>query len=614
VKIREKKIILFLFLGAFLVRMAYLVQMTGSPYFGAPFLDELYHVNWALDIAYGKFMRHDAFFRAPLYCYLLGVYFKIFAFNFFFLGIIQHFIGSGAVIVIYLLTRRVFSSKVALIAGIIAACYAPFFFFEGEMLDIFLQFLFYPLILLLTLKLLEIPSIRNNILLGLIIGLSAVARPNILLFLPVIIIFLSVNWILKRDWSGDVFFRMFFLIAAVILPILPVTLHNYIAGKCFVPISTYGGINFYIGNNPASDGYTAKTAWKVLVFGQYVDSVEEFSKVEAFLKTGKADMNAADVSKYWFHKSTVWIIKNPGAWFRLMFKKTVLFFSNHEIKNNKNIYFVTRYSSILRFFLSFLPFALVASLGVMGIFSSVFKKPDPGSLLLLLFLMVYSFGTILFFVSARYRAPVMTVLIPGAAYMLSIFWDAAGKKKLVFLYTGMAFLIFLILISMKDWYHIIPENFSRDHWSAGNCYMEKGKNDLAEKEYRLSLLLDPDYDDALNNLGEMLFLKKDYQDALVVFNELLDKHPDYVAAYNNLGAVYESLEQFFRAEQCYIAAIRLSPEYVRARVNLAEVLLKQNKISKARKEFKKALDLATPEARKKLLQDERFEGVRLYPE
>jgi len=45
--------------------------------------------------------------------------------------------------------------------------------------------------------------------------------------------------------------------AGLVLPIIPVTLHNALVGHDFVPIASQGGVNFYIGNNPVADGYTA---------------------------------------------------------------------------------------------------------------------------------------------------------------------------------------------------------------------------------------------------------------------------------------------------------------------------------------------------------------------
>ena len=606
----EKKFLLFLALAALLVRMIYLYEMSSSPYFGAPFLDELYHLDWAGDIAAGKWLRDEPFFRAPLYSCLLGIFIRIFGVNFYLIRFTQHLWGVCAVLAVYFLTRRVFSRREAIIAGILAALYAPFIFFEGEMLDIFLQFLLYPLILIQIFRTWKMQTILNNLLLGILIGISAIARPNILLFVPVLLVFLGILWLKKRDSFGDVAFRFFFLFCGLILPIIPPALHNYMVGRCFVPISSYGGINFYIGNNPNADGYTARTARRMYYFGKYEDSVEMFAKEEARERLGRDNLNAAEISNYWFRREVEWIRRKPGAWIRLMLKKTVLFFNNYEIKNNKNMYFVTRYSAILRFFLSFLPFALVGSLGLIGLVFAMIKKRTPETLVLVLFFITYVIGVVLFFVSARYRAPVLVILFPFAGYALTTLWDASGARRQFTLFTGMGALVILMGLSFTDWYHIKPKDYSREHWSVGNCWFEKGNLDLAETHLRKALELDPDYDDALNNLGEALYKKQNYGDAMDVFKELINRHPDYVGGYNNLGVCYESLMMYEPAERNYRRALEIYPGHVRARINLAEVLIKQGKRDDAREEFEQALRFMPQDLRKNLLKDPRFQSLK----
>ena len=603
---KEKKFLIFLFLGALLLRVFYLFEMTDSPYFGAPFLDELYHLTWAREIAAGEWIRHDAFFRAPLYSYLLGIFIRIFGVDFFLIRFIQHIFGASGVIAIYFLARRIFSAREARIAGILAACCAPFFFLEGEMLDISLQFLLYPLILIQALRSLKTPSVKNCLIAGFLIGLSAIARPNILLFVPVLFIFWGYIWRKKRDAPIDLAFRCGVAFIAMLIIILPATIHNYIAGRTFVPIASYGGVNFYIGNNPKADGFTARTARRMFFFGRYEDSVEAFAREEASLQLGRTDLTASAVSRYWSARAMRWILENPRQWALLMLKKTAIFFGNYEIKNNKNIYFVARYSMILRVFLAFLPFALVGSSGLLGLFFAIRKKPSPEVWLLLLFFITYTVSVVLFFVTARYRAPVLTLLIPAAAYCLTTLWDASGGGRHATLFGGMVALLVLVSVSIPDWFHVRPANFSSDHWSVGNCYQEKDNLPLAEKHYRTALTLDPDYDDALNNLGEVLYKKGDYGSALETFKDLLRRHPDYVAGWNNVGVCYEDLSIFGKAEEAYRTALMLYPAHIRARLNLAEVLLKQGRADEAHREYDTALNTAPLELRPAILSDKRF--------
>lgn len=609
---KEKKFLLFLFLGALVVRIIYLLEMSGSPYFGAPFLDELYHINWARDIAAGRWLRHDAFFRAPLYSYLLGIFIKIFGEDYFLIRLAQHLVGAGAVIAVYFLARRIFSQREARIAGILAAVYAPFFYFEGEMLDIFLQFLFYPLILIQALRTLETPSLKNGLFLGALLGLSAVARPNILIFVPVLFLFIAIKWYQNRDSLGDVLFRLGAILAAAICLILPATIHNYIAGRCFVPIASYGGINFHIGNNPKADGFTASTPQRMYHFGRYQDSVEMFAKEKAQAQLGQA-LTAAEVNRYWTSRTLHWILRHPIDWARLTAKKVALFFGNTEIKNNKNIYFVAQYSIILKTFLLFLPFAITGSLGLVGLYLALERRRDAGAQILALFVLAYTAGVALFFVSDRYRAPIMIALIPAAAYALTTMWDAANEQGRGTLIGAMAALFLLAGFSLPDWFHARPADFSRDYWSVGNCYLEKGKLELAEKQYRRAVFLDPNYDDALNNLGEALYKKGEVEAALEVFKDLLQRHPDYAAGWNNIGACFEKLNMLEQAVESYRRTLSIYAGHVTARLNLAEVLLKQGRIEEARREYETALGDSPDHLRLRIQSDDRFAKLQPPP-
>ena len=52
-----------------------------DPLFLSPQMDALYHHEWALAIAAGREFIADAFFRAPLYPYFLGLLYKLFGAN-----------------------------------------------------------------------------------------------------------------------------------------------------------------------------------------------------------------------------------------------------------------------------------------------------------------------------------------------------------------------------------------------------------------------------------------------------------------------------------------------------------------------------------------------------
>lgn len=587
---------LLILLGALLLRLLYENDMVRSPYFGAPFLDELYHYTWAESIAHGNLIGEKPFFRAPLYAYLLGALFSVAGPDLVLAKALQHLLGSIAAVIVYFLALRAFQRKaVGLLAGILTACYAPFIFFEGELLDISLQIFFYPLILLLGLQLLEAPTLHKAALLGVMIGLSAIARPAILVFLPVLVIFLWVNERHRLSASSRLR-HMSVIIVPMLVVIAPVTLHNAIAGRSFVPIATYGSINFYIGNNANADGFTSKTPVRYLFFGQYRDSVELFAEREAALMLGHTP-SSAEISHYWHTKARKFIAKHPVSFLRLLGKKFVLFWNAYEIKNNKNIYFVARYSPILRVLLTVFNFGLIAPVALLGCLVSLSRRRDPSALLLALFVATYMLTVILFFVNARYRLPVVPILICFAAFSVVWIVEKIKKQDLRAVLLAVLCLVLFGWLVNANWFNIQSQNIAKDYWSVANCYKEKQHYEQALVEYDKAIAHDPAYTEAYNNKGETYYLMENYQAAIPLFEKVVELDPSDPKGYNNLGACYEAEGMLTKASDSYKQALRIAPDHVIARRNLGECYVKQGDIPRAVKTFQEVLRFYPENAR-----------------
>ena len=84
-------------------------------------------------------------------------------------------------------------------------------------------------------------------------GLAALARPNALLLAPMLLVWLL--WSLRERLS---FARRLALAAAlsagVALLVLPATARNYAVGGDLTLITSSGGSNFFVGNNPEANG------------------------------------------------------------------------------------------------------------------------------------------------------------------------------------------------------------------------------------------------------------------------------------------------------------------------------------------------------------------------
>ena len=310
-KFKHPVYLLTILLVAFIVRLIYLWgQYQYNPMFNIPIMDALIHHQWALQIASGEGMGAQPYFRAPFYYYYLAFIYKLFGPSIEFARLIQCLIGSISCYIIGLIGYKLKGFWTGILAGMIAAFYWPFIYFDAELLSTSLE-IFLNLLLLWTLM--QAESKRSWILFllsGFILGLSAITRPNILVFLPGIFTWLLIKNIKnkKKAWACSM---TALVIIGAALPILQVSLRNYFVGGEFIFICSNGGVNFYIGNNPLSNGIEAvvpgtRTTWK----GGYEDT-HNIPEMELGRK-----LKEAEISDYWYKKSFQWIGSEPGQWLR----------------------------------------------------------------------------------------------------------------------------------------------------------------------------------------------------------------------------------------------------------------------------------------------------------
>lgn len=616
----------FVVLAALVVRMAYLYLLVGTPYFDAPYLDELYYDQWARELASGAPGDGRAYFRAPLYGWMLGAAYAIFGPGPYIPLLAQHALGALSCGLAYLVARRIDPARpaTALLAGAFSAIYAPSLFFEGQLLDISLQAALVPLTLLAAFRALETARPRDFFLFGLVGGVGAIARPALLPFY--VALFVLHRWIAPREAFPSlrraiVLFGWAAL--GVALPILPVTIRNWRVEGVFVPICTYTGVNLWIGNNATADGFTARTPDRYPFFGRYEDSVELFARRRAAEELGSPD--SAQVQRYWSRRALGEIAADPARWLALQAKKTLLFFNAVEIKNNKNVRVYASFHPMLP------PLLRVAGFGVVAMFALVGAglvlsggriaaseaplsegtEPDPAIVLarrrvMLLLLAVLVAGVLMFFVNARYRHPFGVGSIPLAAFAAVEIFSRAGRawrrrSPDTNRSAGVAFagLLACAAFVQPDWARLRDgEDLASDWWSVGNCYKDKGRLDDAAAMYERALSLEPAYADAWNNLGEVRHMQRRPGEAVEAFRRAGESAGSdrlaAVRALNNEGVALEAMGRFAEAADRYRRTLELEPEHLPARVNLGDALLATDDAEGARAAYESALQADRP--------------------
>jgi tetratricopeptide (TPR) repeat protein len=525
VGIRKQDLLIPLLLtaGAFF-RAVFLIQYANSPYWADFTIDEQLHMAWADYISSGHLIGSSVFFRAPLYLYFLGFLYAITAKSVMFVLIIQLFIGWLTGFLLLKVASRLFSYNVGVTSLALYTLTPIIVYFEGQLL---LDFLLSPLILLSVLyvfKSANRSTTGNLFLAGLFLGLTALTRPNILVFVPAALILLV--WRLnKQDGLRSALSGAALLTIAVILTILPVTIRNYALSGDLVFISSQGGINFYIGNNEKADGASA--------FMPRLGHAWSYEDCEAIAEHDlKRHLTEGEVSDYWFSKGIRFILDQPEIFVPLTLKKAYLLVNNHELSNNRNISAFFDQVPIL----TLMPVGMwfLFPLSVVGI---IWSRSRPATLLVASYVIIYGFTVIMFFVNSRFRVP----LLPGLMILASVGIESLVKMAMArrLRQILLAAIVFagLLVLSIGNAYDIKFDDSSIDQYRYGNRELAAGDYSSALEHYRSAISSRPNLDRVNLNIG-VAFMKLGFMDsAIVYFDKELKLGYATSEALNNLAVV-----------------------------------------------------------------------------
>lgn len=580
---------LLLFFSALGLRLLFLSsQLRVNPIFSHLMMDERMHDLWARQLASGQGLGGAPFFRAPGYYGLLALVYRICGHEVLAGRILGCVLGSFSVVIIFKLGKRLSGRHVGLIAGWIAVVYWPLIYFDIQLLSPALEIFLNLLVFLLLFKAREKSSHWLFLGAGMVLGLSAITRPTILSFAP----FLAI-WILLPDSEGrnwKVGLRQAAtLTLGTILCVMPVSLYNWAHQGHFVLIATNGGVNFFIGNNPESNGMTAvvpgtRKGWE--------SGFEDTHKIAEHAVGHQ--LPEALVSSYWYHRAFEWIASNPKAWLRLMIHKFRLYWSPHEIGNNQAIRPIANMSLMMRL-LGWVGFPLLCVLALPGLV--VARGRQWG--LLLIFVLTSMLTTILFFCNARYRLPVVPILIllagAGIVHLASLL--VKGRWKELVPATCVSALVALFVFTNPP----SSRKFNRDSEAnhdlqLAQAYSSAGDHETrdlekAEQFYRRVLALWPGFPEASLGLADILRTEGHYKQAREVLETALKINPDHAGLVWALANTKAAAGETVRAIEDFKRLIKLTPEDAKVREGLGCLQWAIGRSEEARKNLSRALEI-----------------------
>ena len=589
--------------AALAVRLAHLYFSRLDPFFEPALLDPAYYHEWALRILRSGLSREGVFYGLPLYPLFLSAVYAVSSGSFVLVKVLQAALGVVTVFLVYKTGEELHSERAGLAGAAFAAVYGPLFFHEQLLIPEAIGAPLYAAAFYLSLRLDAQPAgsgaRARPVAAGVLTGLAALTKAGILFFAWFFAGYLALR---KRSGRGAMLFILAF--GAVLAP---VTAHNVFRGKDFVWLTSHGGFNFYIGNNPSAEGVFKAPEGT----GSNVEYQIRDAKAVAEREAGRG-LKPSEVSRHWRAKANRFIADQPFAFLKLLARKFALFFDAREISDVDDYQFAKGFNPFLR--LPWPTFALLGPLFFLGLW--IGRRETRHRAVLVAWTGLYVFAVLLFFVNARYRLPVLSAVFPVAGIALVRIVDRARDRRWdrIAVY-GLGLIAGAALVQMQ----LVGTDHSRDWVNAGDVFLKKGDPERAIPFYKKALEVRPDSAKAHLALGIANTRLGRHEEAFEQYRRAVELDPGSSEAHNNIGLCYDTRGRIDEAERHFLLALEIHPGNAQAHNNLGMVYAKSGRLEEAIGEFQKSLDLnpASPSACSNLAimyykLDRREEAIALW--
>jgi Tfp pilus assembly protein PilF len=557
---------------AAVVRIVFLFQLSGSDLGKILPLDMRFYHDLGSTLAAGSGLPQGGLTFNPLYPVFLASVFRIFGDGLLAPRIIQVISGLVTIWLVFVsarllagggkragrqgnargsLTEDVRGDIAGITAAVLVLLYPQLLLYEGSLLATSLVTLimaasFYTA-LSLSRALREgvgmkpgrrtLPAAAAAVLLGLLIGAGILGRPNIFLFLaPLLPAWLSaVSAKGRKRWKLPLLYA-----AGVVVMLAPASIYNASRTGTPAPVTSHGGINFYIGNMKGARGlYNPPEGMRRDMRGLIEDS-----RIAAERATGRK-MTAADVSAYWSERARERIVTDTGGWLHLLGRKFLLFWNGGELGDIVDIVLMREECPVFR--LLVIRFAILSTLAFAG--AVLVIRHSSGKWPFMIFLASSLAGIVLFYFNTRYRLPSVPVLAASAGYLTA--WTvgkiSARRWKDVAVVAVVAVLFFAFVAGKK----MFGVNRSATYTFLGNHYIDEGRDDMAMKAFSEALRLDPDSVENRINFARVLSRTGEKERAREYYELAWEAAPDFPRLALEYGYLLDELGMRIEARTLY---------------------------------------------------------------
>jgi hypothetical protein len=340
----------------------------------------------------------------PGYAYWLGAVHRLSGRSWLGPLLVQALLGSLAPLLLHALGRRLFGPPAGLVAAGLGALYGPTIFYEILLVKFALLPVVTAALLVAAVRLRESASLARAFLAGLALGGFVVLRGNGALAALAVL-----AWAAATLPTGRRVRVALAVVAGAAVLLGPLAVRDRAAAVRGRGTSLWG-IHFYIGNNLEADGtYTLVEGVRDDIVGHVVDA-RRVAEAEA----GRA-LSPFEVSAHWLRKGLAFIGEHPGRYLALQARKLRLALRGGEEGSFGDEFADMRDASwVLR--LPLVTFGAMCPLALLGLVVVLARRR---AVVLPLFVGTYLLSLLPFFVSGRYRLPLVAPMLVLAAAGIS---------------------------------------------------------------------------------------------------------------------------------------------------------------------------------------------------
>jgi tetratricopeptide (TPR) repeat protein len=570
---------------ALVLRVIFLSEsLLCNPTFFAPIIDAYTYNKLALAEVLGGGMGPESVWQPLFYPYFLSICYYAFGYGFLSVRIIQIALSLLTCALTYIIGRNLFGRNAGLLAAALIAVSGPLIFYEGELLPTTWE-VFWFLGSLFLFQEWGPPRggralVRFGVL-GFVCGMGVMLRPVIVPFYLAALVTCIVRN--SRESWGQAAGLAGATLCGAALVFAPVLVRNHSLTERWILLPLSGGLNFYIGNNPEADKTVA-----IRPGDQWYQLTVSPRREGIFL--------SPEGPGYFYRKAFEYIRDNPTAFLKGLGKKAELLFSAREIPRNIDIYLFRDYSAVLKLLVwragGFgFPMGIIIPLALFGV--AVNLRRFQRLAYLYLFVIAYSVSIVLFFVSTRYRLPLLPALCLFAASGVGYVYEKWKRVERAGLFPSLALLA--VLFAFCNRALKIPEdsvNFESELYMAlGTVHLERGEGAEGERYLEKSVEIAPGNADAHNLLGLLKFQEGELDRAGEELGKAIELQPTHVGALKNLGRLYQRTQKWDRARECYLKAVALDPGSDEIHFDLAGLYEETGDVQAAALEYWRALEL-----------------------